>query len=100
MRCVQKVFSYWKLKAKYASQDNSALVAFQIVLLLFMGLQTIIPAFLPLFKTVHKILFRDYHQLPHLVCLNLIQSVPKAIKVLVKDRGYRATKVETLLVEG
>jgi len=40
-----------------------------------LGPHTLIPAFLPLFKTIWKVLFRNRHQLPRHILLNLVCSL-------------------------
>ena len=57
---------------KHCMQDNDASVPFKVGTL---GPHTVLPASLPLFKTLCKILFWDHHQLLHCIFLNLIDSL-------------------------
>ena len=57
---------------KYCAWDNDASVPFKVGAL---GPHTVLPASLPLFKILCKILCWNLRQLPHHVFLNLIDSL-------------------------
>ena len=66
-----------------------------------LGTSTLIPAFLPLFKTIWKILFRNRHQLPRCVLQSRLRSEISSLSMAVSvSRKARSCREPNLVCRG
>ena len=79
--CPEHIYFIWKIETfieedtrykKHCTQDNDTSVPFKVGAL---GPHTVLPAFLPPFKTFYKTLCYNWHQLPRRIFLNLINGL-------------------------